>query len=137
MSGPGLECVMHLHRFQARLRLALDRELAAHHGIDLDDFVLLQALASDGAMSLASLGDRIGAGRASVLKRTRPLEKIGLIATEGALAQRRVSLAPGGRRLLNSAEGAVGNVWNDCVAHLPAEQVETLSEALDRIEAIA
>lgn len=130
MTGPGLERVVGLHRLHARLRLALDERLAAHHGIDFEDFMLLHTLDQGGAMSLASLGRDLGSALASLLKRTRPLEKIGLVQCEGALSQRRISLAPAGRRVLGSAEGTVEEVWETSVAQLPADRVDALGAAL-------
>lgn len=130
MSAPGHDGMLRLHRLHARLRLELDEELGALHGIDLDNFALLHALASEGAMTLTSLGRHLAVGRAWVLKRSRPLEKIGLIASEGALAQRRVTLSPAGRRVLKSAANAVDDVWASGLAQLPAGRADALEAAL-------
>lgn len=131
MSTEGVRCLLQLHGFHSRLRSALDEDLSASFGIDFEDYVLLRLLAEAGAMSLVSLSADLGATRAAALKRLRPLEKIGLVACEGTLSQRRVSISPAGRRVVGSAEGAVEAVWANSVAHLPAANVEALTAALD------
>lgn len=114
MSQLDIDIPLSFHRAYARLRLRLDEDLGIYHGIDFDDFILLHwlARAEDGAASLATLAAELGASLSAILRRLRPLEKIGLLACDGGLRTRRIALRPAGLRLIHTAQDTVVNVYS-------------------------
>ena len=111
MSNPNIDLLLTSHRAYSKLRLQLDEELGVHHGIDFDDFALLHALASvDGPTSLASLSAELGVSRSVMLRRLRPLEKIGHIDYHGGVTDRRIALRTAGLSLMKTAHETVGGV---------------------------
>ena len=117
-----------IHRAYAKLRFQLDEELGIFHGIDFDDFALLHALASaDGPTSLARLAAELGVSRSTMLRRLRPLEKIGLVVYHGGVTDRRIALRTAGLSLIKSAHETVGGV---CANLSLIEDVERLNRAL-------
>jgi DNA-binding MarR family transcriptional regulator len=121
MNNPSASDWLRFHRAYVKLRLQLDEELGLHHGIDADGFALLHALADAdaGSMRLDRLATELGAARSTMLRRLQPLEKIGLVAFEGGVAERRVAVRAAGRRLIKSALETVGDVMGDVSAQLP------------------
>jgi DNA-binding IclR family transcriptional regulator len=105
------------YRAYAKLRLQLDDELGTYHGIDVDDFALLHALANaaDDPVRLEVLAAELGTSRSVMLRRLRPLHKIGLLAYHGSVTERRIALRPAGLALMKAAYDTVGSV----VARLP------------------
>jgi DNA-binding IclR family transcriptional regulator len=126
MSNPNSTLCLGLHRTWAILRFALDEELGIHHGIDFDEFALLQALADadGGQTSLAVLAAGFGAPRSAMLRRLRPLEKIGLLACHGRVADRRVALRPAARPVLGAAHETVDRV---CARQHPGPALSALT----------
>ena len=123
-----------IHRAYAKLRFQLDEELGIFHGIDFDDFALLHALASaDGPTSLASLAAELGVSRSVMLRRLRPLEKIGLIDYHGGVTDRRIALRSAGLSLIKTAHETVGGV---CAKISLFEEVERLNETLLKPESV-
>jgi DNA-binding MarR family transcriptional regulator len=112
MHHPRIAQCLSVHRAYATLRFQLDEELGTHHGIDFDDFALLHQLADGGdeAALFDSLAAALGSSRSAMLRRLRPLEKIGLLAFHGGVADRRVALRPAGRSLLSTAQDTVSGV---------------------------
>lgn len=112
MSNPNIDSCLAFHRTYAKLRLQLDEELGTYHGIDFDDFALLHLLASaaDEPTSLDVLAAELGAPRSAMLRRLRPLEKIGLVACHGGVTDRRIALRPAGLCLMKTAHDTVGGV---------------------------
>ena len=130
MSNPNIDLCLTFHRAYAKLRLQLDDELGIHHGIDFDDFALLHALASaDGPTSLASLAAQLSVSRSVVMRRLRPLEKIGLVVYHSGVTDRRIALRTAGLSLIRTAHETVGGV---CAKRSLIEDVERLNEALLR-----
>jgi DNA-binding MarR family transcriptional regulator len=113
----------------AKLRLQLDEELGTYHGIDFDDFALLHSLASKGAgtAGLEIIAADLGTSRSAILRRLRPLEKIGLIAYYGDIKDRHVTLRTPGRSLIRTAHDTIDRV---CVRPSLAGLLKKLNEAL-------
>jgi DNA-binding MarR family transcriptional regulator len=108
MSKSNIDLFLTFHRVYAKFRLQLDEELGIFHGIDFDDFALLHALASaDAPTNLASLAVELGASRSVMLRRLRPLEKIGLVVYHGGVTDRRITLRTAGLRLMKTAHETV------------------------------
>ena len=112
MSNPNSTLCLALHRSWSRLRFRLDEELGIHHGIDFDEFALLQALADadGGQTSLVLLAAELGASRSVMLLRLRPLENFGLLACLGGVADHRIALRPAALPVLRTAHETVGRV---------------------------
>ena len=130
-----VELSLALHRAHAKLRLVLDEELGAFHGIDFEDYALLHALTDvEGyGASLPELARALGATRSSILRCIRPLEKIGLVDCEGTVAQRRVALTSAGRRTVKSADSSAQSICASSLPPLSAHEVDTLQNVLPRL----
>ena len=134
MSNPNIDLLLTFHRAYSKLRLQLDEELGIHHGIDFDDFALLHALASvDGPTSLASLAAELGVSRSVMLRRLRPLEKIGLVVFQGGVSDRRIALRTAGLCLMKTAHETVGGV---CAQQPLIEDLERLHKTLLKPELV-
>ena len=134
MSNPNINLCLTFHRAYAKLRLQLDEELGIYHGIDFDDFALLHALASaDGPTSLASLAAELGVSRSVMLRRLRPLEKIGLVVFHGGVTDRRIALRTAGLCLIKTAHETVGGV---CAQQPLIEDLERLNKILLKPELV-
>ena len=126
MSTPKIDLLLAFHRAFAKLRLQIDEDLGIYHGIDFDDFALLHALASaDVPTSLASLAADLGVSRSGMLRRLRPLEKIGLVVFQGAVTNRRIELRTAGLCLIQTAHETVGGV---CAQQPLIEDLERLNK---------
>ncbi|MEO7255937.1 MAG: helix-turn-helix domain-containing protein [Casimicrobium sp.] len=134
MSNATVNRCLTIHRAYAKLRLQLDEELGIFHGLDFDDFALLHALAStDDPTSLASLAAELGISRSVLLRRLRPLEKIGLVVYHGDVTVRLIALRTAGLSLIKTAHETVGSV---CAKLSLFEDVERLNEALLKSESV-
>jgi MarR family transcriptional regulator, organic hydroperoxide resistance regulator len=128
VSNFNIDLCLNFHRVYAQLRLQLDEELGIFHGIDFDDFALLHALAgADGPTSLARLSAELGVARSVMLRRLRPLEKIGLVDFHGGVTDRRIALRPAGRGLITTANETVGGV---CAQQPLIEGLDRLGKSL-------
>ena len=100
----------------ARLRRKLDEELGTHHGLDMSDLVLLQAL-SDGSRTPAQLERPLGKRASHVLRQVLALEKSGWVRrTQNERGQRAIELRPPGRRLLGEAMDTAGWICEQALA---------------------
>ena len=134
MSNATVNRCLTIHRAYAKLRLQLDEELGIFHGIDFDDFALLHALAStDDPTSLASLAAELGVSRSVMLRRLRPLEKIGLIVFQGGVTDRRIALRTAGLCLMKTAHETVGGV---CAQQPLIKDLERLHKTLLKPELV-
>lgn len=121
MNTQALDTCMRLQLAHARLRRKLDDELGTLHGMGMDDFVLLRALAEAGDTGLpaAELERPLGVQRSAVVRQVIALEKTGLVRREvDAQGLRRVQLRGPGRRLLQEATETAAAI---CAAALAAE----------------
>jgi DNA-binding MarR family transcriptional regulator len=113
MSNPDIDPCLRFHFDYSKLRLQLDEELGLYHGIDFDDFALLHWLASadGGPTALEAAAAGLAISRSALLRRLRPLEKIGLIECHGGVADRSITLRPPSLRLITTAHDTVASVW--------------------------
>lgn len=105
MSAEALQACVHRHLAHAATVFMLDDELGTRHGLSWADFVLLTVLdAAGGALATKALAGTLCMPASHLLLRLLPLEKTGLVerAADGH-GERRVTLRPQGRRLLNEA----------------------------------
>jgi DNA-binding MarR family transcriptional regulator len=135
VSDPSASLCLTFHRLYAKLRMQIDEELGIHHGINFDDFALLHALASaeDDPASLATLAAELGAAPSTMLRRLRPLEKIGLVACHGGVTDRRIALRPAGRSLIKIAHDTVGGA---CAGLSLNEDARRIDDALLKFEQV-
>jgi MarR family transcriptional regulator, organic hydroperoxide resistance regulator len=134
VSNATIDRCLTIYRTYTKLRFQLEEELGIHHGIDFDDFALLHALACiDGPTSLAALADELGVSRSVMLRRLRPLEKIGLVVNHGGVTDPRVALSAAGIRLIKTAQETVAGAC----AHLSLfEEDQSLNETLRKPESV-
>lgn len=106
MSGAALQGCLGLVHAYARLRRKLDDELGTLHGLNLGDFVLLDALsrADSAGLCAADLERPLGVQRSAVIRQVITLEKTGLLQrSTGDHGRRSIQLRSPGRRLLQEA----------------------------------
>lgn len=110
---PDINPCLRFHRAYAQLVGQLGEELAIYHGIDFGDFSLLHLLSGNegSSSSLAILAAELGVSRSTMLRRLRPLEKIGLVACDSGAVNRHVVLRPAGLALLRTAHDTVAGVY--------------------------
>jgi DNA-binding IclR family transcriptional regulator len=121
-----------LHCAHASLQLKLDDELGIHHGISFNDFVLLNLLseADGGRVGIQELVRPLGQPQSSVLRQLIVLEKIGLVARDGANGFRQAVLRPAGRALVNSARETADSICTEAVETIAPATVGMVSAAL-------
>ena len=98
----------------ARIERRLDNALSMARGISFSEYRILKALANEegrGVMRV-DLAEAVGLTASAVTRALRPLEKIGVVATEKHERDARCSLAkltPAGSELLSDAEQVVAD----------------------------
>jgi DNA-binding MarR family transcriptional regulator len=121
-----LELLLAMRQQTAELELLLDRELAQWHGISADDFRLMLFVHSvpTHEMTRNALAAQLGIRLTDLVKRIRPLQRIGLIAepsesggdlrtTSVALTDRGIELLADASRTANDvADGALAARWD-------------------------
>jgi MarR family transcriptional regulator, organic hydroperoxide resistance regulator len=127
-----LEFCLALHRANASLQLKLDDELGTFHGINFNDFALLSLLAQadGGQISISELVRPLGLRQSAVLRQLIVLEKIGLVAREGANGDRQAVLRPAGRALVNAARETADGICTVAVESIAPALVATVSAAM-------
>jgi MarR family transcriptional regulator, organic hydroperoxide resistance regulator len=127
-----LDFCLALHRAHASLQLKLDEELGIHHGISFDDFALLNLLAQadGGRVGIPALVRPMGQPQSAVLRQLILLEKIGLVAREGANGCRQAVLRPAGRALVHAARETADGICTEAVESIAPAAVATVSAAL-------
>jgi len=130
-----LDFCLALHRAHASLQRKLDDELGLYHGIGLNDFALLNLLAQadGGRVSIPELVRPLGQPQSSVLRQLILLEKIGLVAREGANEDRQAVLRPAGRALVTAARETADSICTEAVESIAPAAVETVSAALETL----
>lgn len=98
----------------ARIERRLDNALSMARGISFSEYRLLKAIAGSGerGMMRVDLAESVGLTASAVTRALRPLEKIGVVATEKHDRDARCSLAkltPAGAELLRDAESVVAD----------------------------
>jgi MarR family transcriptional regulator, organic hydroperoxide resistance regulator len=121
-----------LHRAHASLQLKLDDELGIHHGISFNDFALLNLLAQadGGRASMTELVRPMGQRQSAVLRQLILLEKIGLVARDGANGDRQAVLRPAGHALVSAACETADSICTEAVESITPKTVETVCAAL-------
>jgi DNA-binding MarR family transcriptional regulator len=132
MSSSDISFCLAFHRAYAKLRWQLDEDLGTFHGIDFDDFALLHSLGrvEGDPQSLEMLAAELGVSRSAMLRRLRPLEKVGLVAGEGGVTDRRIKLRPAGHCLIKTAHDTVRGA---CDKLFLVEDAERLNEVLSSL----
>jgi DNA-binding MarR family transcriptional regulator len=131
-----LDFCLALHHAHAGLRRKLDDELGIYHGIGFGDFALLDSLAraDDGRAGIADLAHALGLPASSLLRQLIALEKVGLVAREGAGEGRAAVLRAPGRALVHEARDTAGRI---CDAAIPAIAPDALAPARTAMNALA
>jgi len=98
----------------ARIERRLDNALSMARGISFSEYRLLKAIAGAGERGVmrVDLAESVGLTASAVTRALRPLEKIGVVATEKHERDARCSLAkltPAGAELLRDAESIVAD----------------------------
>ena len=130
MSQSHTHLCLSFHRAYARLRIQLDEELGTYHGINLDDFALLHSLEGreDDTAGLEIIAADLGTSCSALLRRLRPLEKIGLIAYHNGIRGRRIALRRPGLSLIKTARDTIERV---CARPSLSGNLEKLGAALN------
>jgi DNA-binding MarR family transcriptional regulator len=111
MNTTALDDCLAQHRAHAARTQRLDEHLGNWHGITWSDFVLLDALDTQGAQPVAALAARLAVPRSRLLAQVLPLEKLGWVQREGeTAAARQVALSDSGRRLVNGARESAADL---------------------------
>lgn len=108
------DAVLVLLDVAARIERRLDNALSMTRGISFSEYRLLKALAGAGTRGVmrVDLAEAVGLTASAVTRALRPLEKIGVVATEKHERDARCSLAtltPAGAELLSDAERVVAD----------------------------
>ena len=108
------DAVLVLLDVAARIERRLDNALSMARGISFSEYRLLKAIAGSGerGMMRVDLAESVGLTASAVTRALRPLEKIGVVATEKHERDARCSLAkltPAGAELLRDAESVVAD----------------------------
>lgn len=129
MSQSHTHLCLSFHRAYARLRIQLDEELGTYHGIDLDEFALLHSLEGreDDTAGLETIAADLGTSCSALLRRLRPLEKIGLVAYNSSIKDRRITLRRPGLSLIKTAHDTIERV---CARPSLSGDLERLGAAL-------
>lgn len=92
--------------------------------VTITDWLLLHALAENGAMSMSEASRRIGVSRQRVHQQTKPLVQAGLIeAGEGEARTRPLSVTAAGREMLATLEQTFAEVLSANLGIVPTQQV--------------
>ncbi|MCF8467793.1 MAG: MarR family transcriptional regulator [Sneathiella sp.] len=108
------------------LERRLDRVLSCTKGVSFSEYRLLKTLSQVGptGFSRIDLANGVGLTASAVTRALKPLEKLGLVATERSERDARQSLAvitPAGRVLLEDA----GNILRDNLCGLPVNALSS------------
>lgn len=130
-----LDFCLALHRANASLQLKLDNELGTYHGINFNDFALLNLLAQadGGRVGIPELVRPLGLPQSAVLRQLIVLEKIGLVVREGANGDRQAVLRPAGRALVSAARETADSICTEGVESIAPAVVATVSAALETL----
>ena len=121
-----------LHRAHASLQLKLDDELGIHHGISFNEFALLNLLAQadGGRVSIRELVRPMGHPQSAVLRKLILLEKIGLVARDGANGFRQAVLRPAGHALVKAACETADSICTEAVESIAAAAIAKVSAVM-------
>jgi len=123
----------------ARVVPRLDEELAAAHGLRLNQYeVLLRLkLAPGDAMRMTDLAASVYLSPSGITRAVDQLERRGLVERRVCATDRRgffATITPAGKTLLRAASKVhVAGIREHFFAHLSASQIESLGSALETI----
>ena len=132
------DAVLVLLDVAARIERRLDNALSMARGISFSEYRLLKAIAGAGerGMLRVDLAESVRLTASAVTRALRPLEKIGVVATEKHERDARCSLAkltPAGAELLRDAESVVADGLDAIpMKGLSLEKLEGLQAELSR-----
>src|SRR4051794_19317026 len=128
MSTDALGFCLDLGRAHASLRLKLNEDLGAFHGLDYEDFTLLHLLlrTGNGRMPMTELAHMLGLPMSALIRKMVLLEKTGLAerwaGPEGA-PRRHAAIRGGGKQLMQSALTTAEAICADAVKSLDAQRL--------------
>ena len=128
-----------LARADAELRKQFDAELAAHHGLSLNDTMILLAIhrAPEQQLRRIDLANRLGLTASGVTRLLGPLERMGLIERVANPADARVALTvltKGGKERVGEALDSARRVASRVLGpRFSADEVVVLTELLGRL----
>ena len=128
-----------LARADAELRRQFDAELAAHHGLSLNDTMILLAIhrAPDQQLRRVDLAARLGLTASGVTRLLGPLERVGLIERVANPADARVALTiltKGGQQRVEEALDSARRVAHRVLGpRFTADEVALLTDLLARL----
>jgi DNA-binding MarR family transcriptional regulator len=132
------DAVLVLLDVAARIEKRLDTALSMARGISFSEYRILKALAGAGerGATRVDLAESVGLTASAVTRALRPLEKIGVIATQKHERDARCSLArltPAGLDLLSDAEGVVADTLESVsIKGLSFDRLAALQAELSR-----
>lgn len=137
MSTDALGFCLDLGRAHASLRLKLNEDLGAFHGLDYEDFTLLHLLLragnGNGRMPMAELAHTLGLPMSALIRKMVLLEKTGLAerttGTDGD-NRRHAVIRGGGKQLVQAALTTVEAICADAVKSLDPQRLPDLHAAL-------
>lgn len=135
MSTDALGFCLDLGRAHASLRLKLNEDLGAFHGLDYEDFTLLHLLlrAGNGHVPMAELAHTLGLPMSALIRKMVLLEKTGLAermtGTDGD-NRRHAVIRGGGKQLVQAALTTVEAICADAVKSLDPQRLPDLHAAL-------
>lgn len=135
-----LDFFLQLAKAKTVLSRRFDNRLS-FHGLGFSDFVILYHLsqAPNERMRRVDLAERIGLTASGVTRMLVPMEKIGLVKRETSDRDARiayVTLAPGGKRLLEESLESAEVLAQDLLPLLQARKVKEFTEVLVQLGAI-
>jgi DNA-binding MarR family transcriptional regulator len=123
----------------AALMDRLDRELRERHDLSLPEYEILVRLseAPDRALRMAELAESVGNSRSRMTHTIARMERAGYVVRRSCPSDRRGVLAElretGYRKLVEAAPDHVESVRGALVDVLPADQLQTLGQAMTRV----
>jgi DNA-binding MarR family transcriptional regulator len=132
---PALTFFINMAKANAIAARRFDAHLGTHHGLGLNEFIILLHLgqASGGKLNRTELAQKIGLTASGVTRLLAPMEKLGFIKREAAEHDARISyvaIAPGGKRLLDDALDTAEETGRDLIPAGKEKKAAELSELL-------
>jgi MarR family transcriptional regulator, organic hydroperoxide resistance regulator len=132
MKNEALDFCEQLLLAHGSLARKLDDELGTHHGLSMQDFLLLRLLVQspEGCLPVAALTRPLGKQPSAVIRQLLPLEKTGLVQREPG---RGVVLRSAGRALVNEAALTAEHTCAKALWELPRATLDAARPALQAL----
>jgi DNA-binding MarR family transcriptional regulator len=135
--SPALEFFIHLAKAKTVVARRFDNRLS-FNGLGFSDFVILYHLsqAQGEKMRRVDLAEKIGLTASGVTRMLLPMEKIGLVKRETSERDARVAyvtLAPGGKRLLEEGMDSAEVLSQDLLPLLQMKKMKEFNEVLTQL----